>query len=596
MLLSLILLIPNLVAADYLQSPWLLDFNPAPTAHRVAIVGGGAAGASAAYHLRQFASDSQSWISVNITLFESSPRIGGRTTTVNAFDDQSFSVELGGSIFVKANPILYNASRDFDLDTRAFEPKDSVSKYDLGVWDGSKFVFKQTSSDSRWLGYWDGVKLLWKYGFSPVKLQRSTKGMISKFLQLYDYPTFPFRSLKEAAEELDMMHLVSVTGEELVHEKGISDTFANDILQAATRVNYAQNLDQIHGLETLVSMAAEGAMSVEGGNWQIFDEMVRRSGAELNLNSTVTAITKDNATDSYTLKVESAAPDRENLSAYDTIIMATPYQFSGIEVKPKLCSLPNAIDYVSLHVTLLASPHQLAPEFFGLSDPSEVPSSVITTLPFRSLNEHDPNDFFSISTLRTIPPGYHSPKQQYLYKIFSPRPLKASFIGKLYGFDFYPESSQAGIGDVDNEHISWYHHKLWHSYPYEVPRTDFEKLKIDGEEYSAAGVWYTSGIESFISTMETSAMMGRNIARLIVDHLEDNAFDESQAMAECGFCRVNPCRCGANPEYYRPWCVGRRKLQKEREGFLGQLTWKMGGFWCMISSLAAGEPSLCSDY
>lgn len=30
-------------------------------------------------------------------------------------------------------------------------------------------------------------------------------------------------------------------------------------------------------------------------------------------------------------------------------------------------------------------------------------------------------------------------------------------------------------------------------------------------------LWYTSGIEGFISTMETSSLMGRNVARLIVD-------------------------------------------------------------------------------
>ena len=30
-------------------------------------------------------------------------------------------------------------------------------------------------------------------------------------------------------------------------------------------------------------------------------------------------------------------------------------------------------------------------------------------------------------------------------------------------------------------------------------------------------MWYTSGIESFISTMETSSLMGMNVARLIAD-------------------------------------------------------------------------------
>lgn len=31
------------------------------------------------------------------------------------------------------------------------------------------------------------------------------------------------------------------------------------------------------------------------------------------------------------------------------------------------------------------------------------------------------------------------------------------------------------------------------------------------------GFYYTSGMESFISTMETSALMGKNVAQLIMD-------------------------------------------------------------------------------
>lgn len=59
--------------------------------------------------------------------------------------------------------------------------------------------------------------------------------------------------------------------------------------------------------------------------------------------------------------------------------------------------------------------------------------------------------------------------------------------------------------------ISWYYPHVWKSYPYEYPRVTFEELEL------ARGFYYTSGIESFISTMETSALMGMNVAQLIVD-------------------------------------------------------------------------------
>jgi len=62
-----------------------------------------------------------------------------------------------------------------------------------------------------------------------------------------------------------------------------------------------------------------------------------------------------------------------------------------------------------------------------------------------------------------------------------------------------------------SDDISWVYRKLWQSYPYEFPRVTFEELRLD------ENLWYTSGIESFISTMETSALMGKNVARLVVD-------------------------------------------------------------------------------
>lgn len=64
-----------------------------------------------------------------------------------------------------------------------------------------------------------------------------------------------------------------------------------------------------------------------------------------------------------------------------------------------------------------------------------------------------------------------------------------------------------GSGNV----VSWYYHHVWKSYPFEYPRVTFEELEL------ARGFYYTSGIESFISTMETSALMGMNVAQLVID-------------------------------------------------------------------------------
>ena len=50
-----------------------------------------------------------------------------------------------------------------------------------------------------------------------------------------------------------------------------------------------QDVDKIHALEGMVSLAASGAASVKGGNWQIFENFVAQSGARVFLNTTVSA-------------------------------------------------------------------------------------------------------------------------------------------------------------------------------------------------------------------------------------------------------------------------------------------------------------------
>src|ERR1700745_213586 len=118
--------------SQILLSPEPFTLRP----HRVAIIGGGAGGSSAAYHLRKFVDSSPCIIPVEIDLFESGPRIGGRTTTVNALDDERFPVELGGSIFVKANTILYNATIEFGLNVTTTKIHHTAESHNaLGFWE-----------------------------------------------------------------------------------------------------------------------------------------------------------------------------------------------------------------------------------------------------------------------------------------------------------------------------------------------------------------------------------------------------------------------------------------------------------------------------
>ncbi|KAG0647060.1 Chloride ion pump-associated 55 kDa [Hyphodiscus hymeniophilus] len=479
-------------------------------AKRIAIIGAGAAGSSTSYYLQKFANESG--LEIDVTVFERSSYVGGRSTTVNAYDDPLIPVELGASIFVEVNTILKNSSEAFGLDASNAETETAEI---LGVWNGHKLVFTQKEGGWAW---WDITKLIWKYGWAPVRTNNLMKKTVGKFRKLYEYPFFPFRSLSDRAFDLGLTEVTAMTGQELLAANNIGPPFSTDIIQASTRVNYGQNLNSIHGLETMVCMAIEGAMSIKGGNWQIFDAMLKASNATVLLNTAVDVIAKDKG--KYVMKtlpnnttsISDIAPQDEEV--FDTIVLAAPLQYSGITFeKDFLRHTPDEIPYVNLHVTLFTSTLPLNGAYFNLDPGAEVPTTILTTLPPDEVPA-DPRHgagstgFFSISTLRTLVNPKTLQKER-LYKIFSPEKITPEFLTNILGAPMPDDLNTIAIDSGDA--ISWYYPHEWNSYPYELPRVTFEELEL------SRGLYYTSGMESFISTMETSALMGMNVAQLIVD-------------------------------------------------------------------------------
>jgi prenylcysteine oxidase/farnesylcysteine lyase len=410
---------------------------------------------------------------------------------------------------VEVNHILVNASRDFHLSTSSFDRPTPANTPELGIWNGLEFIVTTHSED----GWWEKAKLLWRYGLAPIKTNSLMKSTVSKFLQMYEEPLFPWPSLNDAVEQIGLKETVAVTGEQFLQKNGIGAKFGWEIIQAATRVNYAANIGLIHGLETMVCMATSGAMAIQGGNWQIFANMLK-SSATTHLNTTITAISKQpDAT--YELTTSDG-----QVSVFDTVVLAAPFQFSKLVIDPPPQNTPEQIPYVNLHVTLFASPHELDPAAFGLAPGEKVPQFVLTTLAPDENPGSDPKGvgkpgFFSVSIVGDGLNPLSTPKNrpEYIYKIFSPDLVDSEFLSKLLGRHVSFDSAAAeGDADIDpNGPVSWIHRKLWQSYPYEYPRVTFEEIKLD------EGLWYTSGIESFISTMETSALMGKNVAKLVVD-------------------------------------------------------------------------------
>lgn len=462
----------------------------------VAIIGAGSGGASAAYYLNRFRHPCSR---INITVYERSDYVGGRSTTVDVYGDPTEPVELGASIFVEVNKNLVSAAKEFGLSTQGFKPNIEDLPNTLGVYDGNDWVFMGSES-----GWWTTAKILWRYGLAPIRTQQLMKKTVGAFLKMYDEPQFPFKDLSQTAYDLGLTEATAATGEQFLQANGITGPFGTDIIQASTRVNYAQNIDKIHGLESMVCMATDGAMSIQGGNWQIFDGMLKASGAKVLLNTSVSNVYRQ-ADGSYAVNaLSSSYPTGIDLAVYDTVVLAAPLQFAKLSLTPAPVNPPPEIPYVNLHVTLFTSRRKLNPQAFNLE--GGVPTTILTTTPKTNAN---PPPFYSISTLRTLTnPTTH--QREYLYKIFSPAPVTASW---LYSILTPLHASPHPHEPQDERDISWIYEKVWQSYPYLPPRVTFEDVQLDEE----GKVWYTSGIESFISTMETSSLMGMNVARLIAD-------------------------------------------------------------------------------
>ncbi|ELR03819.1 hypothetical protein GMDG_01348 [Pseudogymnoascus destructans 20631-21] len=368
-------------------------------------------------------------IDVNITVFERSSYVGGRSTTVNAYNDPGHPVELGASIFVSVNEILMNATKESGLDLNPLA--DEEQHETIGIWNGEKF-----------------------YGMSPILANKLMKATVAKFLKLYQPPFFPFRSLSERVVELDLISATGVTGDQLLVSNSVYPPFTTDIIQAFTRINYLQNLGVIHGLETMVSMATDGATQVKGGNWQMFDRMLNASGATVYLDTAVSSLEKNSAR--YTLTSKPAKAARNAVASeqkFDSVVIAAPFQYSGLKLSEDLVEkTPDEIPYPG----------------------DVVPTTVYTTL--------SPSDD---PTSRT------------------------DIVGKAGFFSVIPEVES--LLASPNDDITWFYPHVWNSYPYEYPRVAFEDIEL------ARGLYYTAGIESFISTMETSALMGKNVAQLLVE-------------------------------------------------------------------------------
>ncbi|KAG7099795.1 hypothetical protein E1B28_001607 [Marasmius oreades] len=449
------------------------DSVPEHGTPRIAIIGAGAGGSSAAFWIAK--AKERFGVDVEIDVYEKESYVGGRSTTVQPYDDPSLPpVELGASIFVKANKNLWRATQDFNLTLKGFEDEYG----DTGIWNGEKLLFTMGSS------WWDTAKMFFRYGINaPRRTDSIVKSMIQDYLHLYSQDAPKWDNINTLATTLGFLDMTANTTANFFEAKGVAANFVREIIEAATRVNYGQNTDSIHALEGACSLATTGAAQVSEGNYQIFQRFLNYSQATVHLNTQVTRITS---------RPSSLGPwivhSDQGSMAYKGIILAAPFHYTNIEFPPSIASQVPKQPYVHLHVTLLSTKSpSVNPEYLSLPLSSKVPPTLLTT--FQNAREGGKApEFNSLS--------YHGKikEDERAVKIFSEERISDEWLKRVF-----------------NGQVGWVYRKEWDAYPKLPPTTVFPPVKLD------TGFYYVNAFEPFISTMETETIASRNVVDLLLN-------------------------------------------------------------------------------
>ncbi|KAE9395928.1 hypothetical protein BT96DRAFT_942062 [Gymnopus androsaceus JB14] len=430
------------------------DDEPPRGTPRVAIVGAGAAGSSASFWISK--AQERFGVDVEVDVYEKTSRIGGRSLTVYPYDNDTYKSNLARSIFIKANKNLWRAAQEFNLTLKDLSSDDA----NLGIWDGEELRVNFGK------GWWDTLKIVWRYGvLSPRRadsLQVQVSAMVSKYTSLYSSDSPKWDNITELAIGLGWLDLIESSGADYFIKNGVSKQYVFELIEAATRVNYGQNIDSIHALEAACSIAANGATQIEGGNWQIFERFLNHSGANVYTNTKVTSITQ---------KQSKSRPWIVNSDKGSTGYKAIPKQ-----------------PYVHLHVTLLTTTSpSMNRTYLSLSPDAKAPSMLLTTYDGVRQGGKAP-EFNSIS--------YHGKisETEWIVKIFSEAPVEDEWLQSLF-----------------DGQVGWVHKAEFDAYPKLPPTSEFPPTKLD------QGFFYVNAFEPFISTMETETVASRNVVDLLLN-------------------------------------------------------------------------------
>ena len=484
------------LCTERLDSQQILTFNNISHfqgAVRVAIIGAGIAGASAAYALSE---QSRELVDFDVTIFEASSQVGGRLKHTNQFGNPRRPVEVGPTTYSANDWCIAKAVKEAGLEERTMWYENS-----WGTWNGKEIIYQQKESQDK-LSWWDLIELIWRYGWSPRTFLKSVAAACKGFGSFAMSVSVTDGILTEFSNRhFDPNYLASA--DEYLNGIGISQSFKSEVIEPRTRLTMGRDLSDLTGLDMALSMTDAKRKMVYESNHQLIHRLLRLSGVKLRLNSRIQSITPGRSK-RYRLLADTSQNKVSDLdyNEFDVVIVAVPLQASDITFDNVASVTTRPLrPYVERHVTHFASTDRLSRRYFQVN--ASLPDSVLTTKGFRN--------FFAIEWLgRTCyffgfnasdALDYDQCEEDNLYRILSADTIPDSAILSVLGKN---TSSESHLNDLG---IHWVHREVWkHATPiYQDQSSLLNDVQI------GPFLFYTGGAEALYTSHEMSCRMGKSV-------------------------------------------------------------------------------------
>lgn len=445
----------------------------------IAIIGGGAAGSGAAYQLyKKLGADA------NITLFESKQHVGGRAW------DLTFAgchMEVGGVLFHSTGQLTmemmeFTGSKE-GVPSLSVDGKDETYAF----WSKKGFVVRcHTSLTSMAVNILKhvGIPSALKVTNNAIKMAEKYEGV---YKQLQDHA--PFVTPDELFGVLDLLEPTKISTGEYFRQIKVNKRMALDVVGAITNNMYNQG-NEMNAMASLVGLAGAGLAGgylfvIEGGNWTLYDKMLKKIGADVKIKTKVEKIIITSTPDAprpYAYKLVTYDGQAYD---YDAIVLAAPPALADLEIE--LDGKPfglAAYPYQEVQTTLVVG--DLRPEYFGQKPDKLMPSTIFTA-------DSAPAPFKSIGTT-----GWSPEYNSRIYKIFS-----ASHV-----------MTDAELNQIFSV-IHDTHVHIWRgAYPVLTPNIDHLPFELN------KGLYFANALETIAGSIEVETVGGVNAANLCVEYLK----------------------------------------------------------------------------